>query len=125
MNDKTTPLPRSMWSDEKAAVSPNGSLRYNKDKLPMELIPPSAMKALASVLQYGAQKYSARNWEKGAEFSVPYASLLRHLTAWWEGENNDLESGLPHTYHILMNAAMLVEYEEKFEKLDDRPDGSK
>lgn len=49
--------------------------------------------------------------------------MMRHLLAWWDGEENDPESGLPHTYHILMNAAMLVEYEQTLgEEFDDRPD---
>lgn len=97
------------------------ALRYNQGKLPMHLVPPSAIKAIASVLEYGANKYTERNWEKGANYSVPYASLMRHLLAFWSGEDNDPESGLPHTYHILMNAAMLVEYEQLDKSLDDRP----
>lgn len=97
------------------------SLRFNKDKLPMHLVPPSAIKALAEVLQYGATKYAERNWEKGHKFSTPYASLMRHLLSWWGGEDYDSESGLSHLHHILMNAAMLVEYNEKHKDLDDRP----
>lgn len=108
------------WNEEEANKSESGSLRFNKGKLPMHLIPPSAIKALAGVLEYGATKYSERNWESGAEYSVPYSSLMRHLVAFWEGENLDPESGLPHTHHIIMNAAMLVEY-ETLEGLDDRP----
>ena len=111
---------RKYWDEQEANQSKTGSLRYNKDKLPMHLVPPSAIKALASVLEYGANKYEARNWEKGANYSVPYASLMRHLMAFWEGEDKDSESGLPHSYHILMNAAMLVEY-ETLEGFDDRP----
>jgi hypothetical protein len=108
-----------------ANVSKTGSVRYNKDKLPMHLVPPKAIKALAEVLQYGAHKYDERNWEKGANYSVPYASLMRHLIAFWEGEDKDPESGLSHTHHILMNAAMLVEYEGQSDLFDDRPKGKK
>lgn len=104
-----------------ATKSETGSLRYNKGKLPMHLVPPSAIKALASVLDYGAKKYEERNWERGNDYSVPYASLMRHLLAWWCGEDKDPESGLSHLHHVLMNAAMLVEYEENFPELDDRP----
>ena len=107
--------------DKEPHVSVNGSLRLNKGKLPMHLIPPEAEEAMAAVLGYGAQKYAIRNWEKGSEYSIPYASLRRHLNAFWKGEDNDPESKLPHTYHILMNAAMLVYYEEHYKELDDRP----
>ena len=109
---------------EDATVSSTGSLRYNKGKLPMHLVPTSAIKAMAAVLEYGATKYTERNWESGSDYSVPYASLMRHLTAFWEGENLDPESKLPHTFHILMNAAMLVEYEQLGE-FDDRPSKEK
>jgi hypothetical protein len=113
--------PKHRWEVEDANQSSEGSLRYNKGKLPMHLVPPSAIEALAAVLEYGANKYEDRNWEKGAEYSVPYASLMRHLLAFWSGQDKDAESGLPHTYHILMNAAMLVQYEQMDKDLDDRP----
>lgn len=106
---------------ENLSVSANGSKRYNKNKPPVHLVPPSAITAMAEVLGYGARKYDARNWEKGAEYSVPYSSLMRHLLAWWEGEEYDSESGLPHSYHVLMNAAMIVHYEKNNPELDDRP----
>lgn len=95
--------------------------RFNEGKLPMHLVPPDAIKAMAAVLEVGAKKYALRNWEKGADFSVPYSSLMRHLMLFWEGEDVDSESKLPHLYHVLMNAAMLVRYSEKFPELDDRP----
>jgi len=115
-------VPKHRWEVEDANQSNEGSLRFNKGKLPMHLIPPSSLKALASVLEYGSSKYDDRNWEKGANYSVPYSSLMRHLMSFWSGEDNDQESGLPHTYHILMNAAMLVQYEQLNKDLDDRPD---
>jgi len=95
--------------------------RHNKGKIPLHLVPPDAINAIAKVLDFGSQKYALRNWEKGANYSVPYASLMRHLLAFWEGEDNDPESTLPHLYHVLMNAAMLVRYFEQHKDLDDRP----
>ena len=105
----------------KATESRTGSLRYNVGKLPVHLVPPKTIKAMAKVLEYGATKYPERNWESGNNYSVAYSSLMRHLLAFWSGENDDPESNLPHTYHILMNAAMLVEYEQLEEDFDDRP----
>lgn len=109
------------WKKEEGNESPTGSLRYNKGKLPMHLVPPEAEEAIAAVLGYGATKYAERNWEQGANFSTPYASLKRHLNEFWKGEDNDPESNLPHTYHILMNAVMLMYYEKYYSDLDDRP----
>ena len=96
-------------------------LRYNKGKLPMELVPPSAIKALAEVLKVGADKYELRNWEKGMKWSIGYACAMRHLLAWWEGKDIDSESKLHHLKHALSNIAMLIEYLETYPDLDDRP----
>ena len=102
------------------ASSASMGLRYNKDKVPLHLVPPSAIIAMGEALAYGTKKYSERNWEKGMNMSIPYACLLRHLMAWQSGKDCDPESGLSHLKHVLINAAMLVEYESRPE-LDDRP----
>lgn len=119
MSDEKPDL--KIWDKSNSQESSTGSLRYNKGKLPMHLVPPEAEEAMAAVLEYGANKYAERNWERGANYSVPYSSLKRHLNAFWKGEDKDSESGLPHTYHILMNAAMLVYYEKYYSDMDDRP----
>lgn len=96
------------------------ALRFNKGKDPMHLVPPDAIKAMAKVLAFGATKYAENNWKKGAYWSVPYSSLMRHLLAFWDGQDLDEESGLAHVEHIIMNAAMLVEYYNRYKELDDR-----
>jgi hypothetical protein len=102
-------------------IEPKLAARHNDGKLPMDLVPTDAIKAMASVLKVGADKYALRNWEQGAYFSVPYASLMRHLLAFWEGEDYDKESGELHIAHILTNAAFLLRYYNEFPELDDRP----
>lgn len=94
--------------------------RNNTGKLPYELIPPHTMTALASVLQVGAQKYSPRNWEKGMPHSTSYASLMRHLLAWWQGQETDPETNLPHSWHVLWNAMAIVEMERRLGEGDRR-----
>ena len=96
--------------------------RYNEGKLRMDLVPTSSIRSLARVLTYGAGKYAERNWESGMNFSIPYACLLRHLTAWYDGEDLDKESGLNHLDHVMANVAMLIHYVEKcYTELDNRP----
>lgn len=108
-------------------VSPTGGLRSNTGKLPMHLIPTVLPRAVAAVLGKGAEKYEPRNWERGMEFSVCYASLARHLAAYWDGEDIDAESGQPHMAHVATNAAFLLEYARRIASgtlpasLDDRP----
>lgn len=98
-----------------------GGLRYNDGKLPMHLIPVSTEKAIAEVLQAGAKKYAERNWERGFNWSIPYACARRHLMKWWDGEDLDSETGLNHLKHALCNIAMLIEFLDTYKKGDDRP----
>ena len=96
-------------------------VKLDSGKLRMDLIPPDAVEALARILTDGAVKYGCRNWEKGMAWSRPYAALLRHLLAWWGGQDIDPESGHPHLWHVLTNAAFLVAYEQRNIGEDDRP----
>lgn len=98
-----------------------GGLRYNEGKLPMHLVPPSMITAMAEVMQAGAEKYEERNWEKGMKWSIVYGCLMRHLMKWWQGADIDETDGINHIKKVLGNAAMLVEYLETHPDLDDRP----
>ena len=77
----------------------------------MDLIPPEALFAMADVLTHGAERYGDRNWERGMDRGRIVAALLRHLTAWMAGEDTDPDSGMPHSWHVLTNAAFLVAHE--------------
>lgn len=94
--------------------------RFNHGKLRMDLVPVSAVNALARVLTYGANKYDSDNWRRGFNYSVPYACLMRHMMAWQDGEDIDPESGLSHLDHAIANIAMLIEFERECSHLDDR-----
>lgn len=87
--------------------------KFDFGKLPMDLIPPEAMTALAGVLQFGADRYGRRAWEKGIARGRIMAALLRHCACWMSGQSLDPDSGLPHSHHILCNAAFLVTYEAR------------
>ena len=95
--------------------------KYDGGKLRLDLIPPEAIDALGEVLTYGADKYEPYNWAKGLKFSRVYGAALRHLNAYWKGEDVDSESGIDHLKHALTNLAFLVSYSERgMIELDDR-----
>lgn len=96
-------------------------VKFDKGKLRMDLLPPDVLEALAQILTDGAVKYGAYNWSKGMAWSRPYAALMRHLLAWWGGQDTDPESGHSHLWHVLTNAAFLVAYEQRGIGEDDRP----
>jgi hypothetical protein len=83
--------------------------KYDNAKLRYELIPPSLNEAVAKVLTYGANKYSANNWQKVDNPDRYVAALYRHLEAWRAGEISDPESRISHLAHAATNIAFLIE----------------
>lgn len=84
-------------------------LKFDGDKLRIDLVPPSATRALAEVLTLGARKYKPNNWRNCTDMSRYEAALLRHLLAYREGETHDQETGMPHLWHMMTNIAFLIE----------------
>lgn len=64
-----------------------------------DLLPKAGLDAIAEVFAFGAEKYASHNWRRGYEWSKSYSALMRHMTAHWDGETLDPESGLPHLAH--------------------------
>lgn len=88
-------------------------VKHDEGKLQYHLIPPKAMKELAKVLTYGANKYEANNWQKVDDPTRYVDALYRHLEAWRAGERVDPESGLSHLSHAITNIAFLIHFEER------------
>lgn len=91
-------------------------------KLPLELVPPSNVAALAEAFADGAKKYGPYNWrEKSVSSSIYYGACLRHLQAWWDGEDFAEDSGLHHLYHALACIGILVDSKSIGKLNDNRP----
>ena len=86
-----------------------------------DLVPAAAMVHVADVYGKGAEKYAERNWERGYVWGLSYAALQRHLHAFWGGEDDDPESGLPHLAHAAWHCLALMTWRETHPELDDRP----
>ena len=102
-------------------------VKFDSGKLPMELIPPEAITAMARRLQIGAKKHEARNWEKGLLATQVQGALMRHLNDWAAGIDDDsdpLADGSSNLEGVLINAAFLVAFEKRGwlgGTLDNRP----
>lgn len=83
--------------------------RFNKGKPKWSLVHYKSLEPLVEVLEFGAKKYGEFNWQKGLDRKEILESMMRHLTALMDGEQNDKESGLHHIGHIMANA-MFYEY---------------
>jgi hypothetical protein len=93
---------------------------YDAGKLRFDLIPPEWESALAAVLTKGAEKYADRNWEKGLSWSRRYASVRRHLNAFWAGEDLDKETGLPHLAQAAWGCLAILTFMTTHKEFDDR-----
>lgn len=114
-------MPPEDQVQKKVNPVPEKLIHKDSGKLPVGLVPPEAIEALARVLEFGSLKYEPRGWESGMEWSRIYASALRHLLKWGRKEDVDSESGLPHIEHALCNLAFLVTYAIRGVGEDDRP----
>ena len=95
--------------------------KFDAEKPCYDLIPPSTLHALATVLTFGAHKYASRNWEQGMAWGRVFGALMRHLWSWWGGQNYDEETGHSHLWHAQCCLSFLIEYESTHPELDDRP----
>lgn len=93
----------------------------DSSKEPWHLVPFDAVRAIVKVLAFGANKYEPRNWEKGIAWSRCYSALMRHMTAWWEGEKADAETGFSHLWHAGCCIFFLIAFEIRGIGTDDRP----
>jgi hypothetical protein len=95
--------------------------KYDAGKTPYELLPYWYLEGTAQVLAFGATKYGAWNWYNGMSWSRIFGGLMRHLWAWWWGQDNDKETGLSHLWHAGCMLSFLMQYEQSGVGTDDRP----
>lgn len=96
-------------------------VKHDTGKDPWHLLPWDAARCIVKVLNFGAGKYAPRNWEHGMDWSRPFSALQRHLTAWWEGEHADPETGYSHLWHAGCCIVFLIAFEIRGVGTDDRP----
>jgi hypothetical protein len=91
-------------------------------KLPLHLIPDTSLAWQAMAHLHGAIKYGKFNWRKaGVRSSIYLDAMRRHLAAWFNGEDLDPESGLPHLAHVGACVNILLDAQTCGKLNDDRP----
>jgi hypothetical protein len=90
----------------------NIGAKHDSDKPRMDLLPFDALIKVAEVLGMGAAKYGENNW-RGVARKRYEAALLRHYTAYKNGEKKDQESGLSHLSHMACNALFILALEDR------------
>lgn len=95
-------------------------------KIPFSTVPAPVTAEVGLAMLEGALKYGRHNYRSvGVRTSVYYDACLRHLTAFWEGQNTDPESGLPHVVKALACLYVLRDSQLVGNVVDDRPPSHK
>lgn len=112
--------------DAQRAADPTSKPTNPKDaigsnKVPMHLWPLTATAMGAMGLMDGALKYGRSNFrEIGVRSTIYVDAAMRHLGYWFEGEDNDPDSGLPHMAHALACLAIVIDAQAAGKLNDDR-----
>lgn len=91
-------------------------------KPPLHTVPTGPLFEAGAVLLHGHCKYRGYNWRvAGVRNSIYYDAVMRHMMAWWEGEDTDPDSGLPHIAHAIAGLCVLRDSQMIGNCTDDRP----
>ena len=91
-----------------------------KPKPKFSLIPQLALKEVAEVFSYGANKYEKYNFSNGQDATVYTDAALRHIHKYLLNYDVDDESKLYHLAHACSNLMMLLDNDINNTTVDDR-----
>lgn len=100
-------------------VSRSGT-KNDTNKPPISLLDRDFLEGAAQVMAFGANKYDRYNWTLGIKYSRLIDAAMRHIIAYYSGEDIDPESGLPHIDHAAANLNMLRGMMRLHPEMDDR-----
>lgn len=105
-------------------TSPDGNPKtaVGITKPPLHAIPPLALLHLGQAMADGNRKYGLVNWRHDPiTTSTYYNALMRHVLAWWDGQDDDPKTGIKHLAYIMANCAILLDAAAQGTLTDDRP----
>jgi len=105
---------------EKKDTNPKDAVGVRK--VPMSTVPAPVLMEVGLAMLEGARKYGRHNYrDAGVRASVYYDALMRHIAAWWEGEDIDPDSGLSHIVKAIACLVVLRDSMFRGNWVDDRP----
>ena len=91
-------------------------------KVPMSTVSAPVLAEISLGMLEGACKYGRHNYRMvGVRSSVYYDATMRHLMAWWEGQDIDPASGLHHVTKAITSLVVLRDAMLHGMCDDDRP----
>lgn len=92
------------------------------DKVPLHLIPTTALAEVALAFLEGALKYGTANWRKaGVRASIYQSARARHGDKWWEGQDRDPHTKVHHLASEIACKMILLDAILAGKMTDDRP----
>lgn len=117
-------LVQQEWENETIAIGypdDNPKTAFGEAKTKLSDTPTIGIQQLGKVHTNGANKYGRFNWRKHTVSStVYYDAAQRHLMAWFNGEDTDPESGLPHLAHVMACCNIIMDAEQHGKLNDNR-----
>ena len=84
--------------------------QHSNVKPPLASLSPAFLCEMASVAEFGDQKYGRGDWLlRASSVEGLLSAMLRHALAIVRGEDADAESGLSHAAHVAFRAMMVYE----------------
>jgi hypothetical protein len=106
--------------DERKGVNPKDLL--GAKKLSLTGMPAVAIALGNAAMADGKAKYGPYNWRDNNVISSVYVdAAMRHMLAWFEGEEVAEDSGVHHLGHAIACLAILVDAQAGKNLSDDRP----
>lgn len=91
-------------------------------KVPLSTLPFRVLWRIGLAMLEGMCKYGRHNYRiAGVRSSVYFDGAMRHLGAWWEGEDIDPDSGFNHIDKLLADLMVLRDSMLAGNWVDDRP----
>jgi len=91
-------------------------------KAPLSVVPMNVVAEIGVGMLEGASKYGRHNYRAvGVRGSVYFDATMRHLIAWWEGEDLDPDSDMSHITKALCSLVVLRDAQLQDMCTDDRP----
>jgi hypothetical protein len=91
-------------------------------KAPLSTVPMNVVAEVGLAMMEGALKYGRHNYRGvGVRASVYFDAAMRHMIAWWEGEDIDPDSGISHITKTIACLTVLRDAQSRDMVTDDRP----
>lgn len=109
-----------MSDPKKKLTNPKDAVGVHK--VPFGTLSQAVLAEVGLAFLEGARKYGRHNYRPaGVRASVYFDANGRHMARWWEGEDNDPDSGLNHVVKAIASLVVLRDSMITGNWTDDRP----